>query len=649
MRDIRISQLPATNFFNKAFDRTIIRSIILPILLLAGTLILWLVSIPKIDPAKMNDLGLISVLPLTFIAALGVLAISFILALNQEKSHDSILLLHVLVLIFILHATPQIVYGTLRYSWAWKHVGIVDYIQRHGSVDPTLTNLNAYHNWPGFFALAAFYNVIAGLPSSLVYAGWGPLFFNLIDLGALWMIYKSLTQDRRLMWFSLWLFFLFSWVGQDYFSPQAISYFMYLIAIAIVLKWFRERSISSREDPKPKMYFQRIRNFYHRLIARAAVDVSQGKPLNSRQRLAMMAMMILVFTAIASSHQLTPLILISALAALVIFQITNQRYLPVLMVVITTVWIIFMAIGFLNGNLSWIVKSIGSLLDNVNGNLVNLDIASPGQQLIARIDRLLSAAVWILGFLGLIRRYRSGHWDLAAILLTIAPIPMLVLNSYGGEMLFRVYLFSLPFITFLAAALFYPHLQAGLSLKTPLFTAILSLMLIPGFLYSYYGKEEMYYFSPNEIAAAQYLFNIAPKGSLIVDGIWDWPRQYTNYEYYNYFSIFVQSQVEKNRVLQNPIGTLSNIMEDATPGSVYVTQTHVAGQTENESSTASSTDQDEYPAAFLIITRSQIAEAEMTGALPANFFSTLTNTLPRSPHFQVIYSNPDATIIEYIH
>ena len=39
---------------------------------------------------------------------------------------------HVVALVAILHATPSILYGTLRYAWAYKHVGIVDYIQRHG-------------------------------------------------------------------------------------------------------------------------------------------------------------------------------------------------------------------------------------------------------------------------------------------------------------------------------------------------------------------------------------------------------------------------------------------------------------------------------------------------------------------------------------
>jgi len=41
----------------------------------------------------------------------------------------------ILALIAILHATPSLLYGTLRYSWAWKHVGVVDFFMRHAGGD----------------------------------------------------------------------------------------------------------------------------------------------------------------------------------------------------------------------------------------------------------------------------------------------------------------------------------------------------------------------------------------------------------------------------------------------------------------------------------------------------------------------------------
>ncbi len=594
----------------------------------------------------MNDLGLVSVLPFTYFASLGILTISFLRLLIQKKKVDIIFALHILMLIIIFHLTPQIVYGTLRYSWAWKHVGIVDFIQRNGAVDPNIGNLNAYHNWPGFFALAAMYNVVAGLSSSLGYAGLGPFFFNLLDFGALFLIYKSLTIDNRLAWLSIWLFYLFSWVGQDYFSPQAFSYFLYLVALAMLLRWFRRRRQTEPLENIPRKRFSTVIKLYNSIINRPSADELVLEQPDTRMRVIFMAALVLLFIVIASSHQLTPLMLVSALSLLVIFQVTNQRYLPILMAVVTMVWVTFMAVGFLNGNLYWIIKSIGSLLDNVNGNLINLAIASPGQQLIAKIDRLLSAVAWVLGLMGFIRRIRTGHWDLAAALLAIAPLPLIAINSYGGEMIFRVYMFSLPFVVFFAAALFFPDLKSGTSRRTFTSSTILSLILIPGFLFSYYGKERMYYFSPNEIAAAQFIFDTAPKGSLIIDGIWDWPRQFTHYEDYNYLSILLLDPAERLNVIQNPVTELQKYMDDAAPGSVFVNQVPANQSAENEPNTGSV--MYEYPAAYIVITRSQIAESEMTGTLPADWSGIISQALSHSPNFQVVFSNPDAVVFKYL-
>jgi hypothetical protein len=596
----------------------------------------------------MNDFGLVSVLPGTFFIALALLAVSFLIVLQREESGEAILLLHILVLIFMLHATPQLVYGTVRYSWAWKHVGIVDYIQRNGSVNPSIYNLDAYHNWPGFFALAAFYNSVAGLPSSLGYAGWGPFFFNLLNLGALVMIFKSLTTDRRLIWLSVWFFYLFSWVGQDYFSPQAFSYFFYLIILAVILRWFRVHKSSLQTHTQKTVPDRGIAKLYHTMVNRHSLENEQIVQTNGGQRLLLMSIIVLIIIVIASSHQLTPVMAVSAVAALVLFRITKQSYIPILIGVVTAAWTIFMAVGFLDGNLDWIVKSIGSLLDNFSINLINLDIASPGQQYIAMIDRGLSVLVWILGFLGLYRRFRYGHWDLPALVLALSPLPILAFNSYGGEMLFRVYLFSLPFITFLAAGLFYPSEKARAAIPTTVFATLVSLLIIPGFLFAYYGKDRMYYFSPNEVAAAQYIYERAPKGTLIVDSTWNWPRLATNYEYYNYRSLLSLSRERRAEIMQNPVEILSPMMEYASSGSVFVKYIQPGIETGVEPIAPRAEAAANYPAAYLIITRSQIAEAEMTGVLPREWFATLTKALSESDNFRVVFSNSDAVVYEFV-
>ena len=153
----------------------------------------------------------------------------------------------------MIHGTPAIIYDTLRYSWAWKHVGIVDYIQRHGSVESDVETLSAYHDWPGFFTLSALVTDVAGVRAATAFAAGAPVLFNLAFVGGLFLIFRSLTRDRRLLWLAIWLFVLADWVGQDYFAPQAMAYFLYLVVIGICVGWLRGRStMRSRTQSAPR-------------------------------------------------------------------------------------------------------------------------------------------------------------------------------------------------------------------------------------------------------------------------------------------------------------------------------------------------------------------------------------------------------------
>src|SRR5207253_4125007 len=100
--------------------------------------------------------------------------------LRAPRVRQSAPALHPAALVPVVHGTPAIAYGTLRYSWAWKHIGIVDYIQRHGSVNPDIGFLDAYHNWPGFFALAALVTRLGGWHDAIGIATWAPVFFELL-------------------------------------------------------------------------------------------------------------------------------------------------------------------------------------------------------------------------------------------------------------------------------------------------------------------------------------------------------------------------------------------------------------------------------------------------------------------------------------
>ena len=64
--------------------------------------VLWITALDDIHMAHMNDLGLISVLPLSFLIALGTITLAFFLALHNEPFPTTLVCLIVIVLIVML-------------------------------------------------------------------------------------------------------------------------------------------------------------------------------------------------------------------------------------------------------------------------------------------------------------------------------------------------------------------------------------------------------------------------------------------------------------------------------------------------------------------------------------------------------------------
>src|SRR6266480_1653975 len=205
------------------------------VLLPVGTLFLWFISLKAVDIGRMNDLGLISVLPPSIIIALIILTISFCLTL-QLQMRVSILLLHVVFLVFMLYSITTLVEEAPHLAVIYKSAGYTEYIMRTGTVKP---DLDFYFNWPTFYFLSALLTQLARYHDILNFAAWTPVFFNLIYLGPLYMVFTSATTNKRLVWLALWFFALTNWVEQDAFVPQGLDFFLYLVIIAILLRWFK--------------------------------------------------------------------------------------------------------------------------------------------------------------------------------------------------------------------------------------------------------------------------------------------------------------------------------------------------------------------------------------------------------------------------
>jgi hypothetical protein len=560
--------------------------------------VVWLLvgaSLLHVDLAGMGDLGLVSVLPIGFWVGLVLLTAGFGVGVTRRRLSPSLLGAYVVTLVLVLHGTPAALYGTLRYAWAWKHVGVIDYLGRHGATDLHLGgNLAAYQAWPGFFAGNLLLLKVIGARSALSYASWAPAFFDLLVLAPLYLIFRNFTEDRRLIWTALWLFCLGNWVGQDYFSPQAAAYFLYLVVLAVGLRWYSSSGVAPAD-------------------ARGVVM----PPLRDdpARRALMLGVLGLVVAAIATSHQLTPLMLISAVTGLVLCRRCSERLLLVVAVVLTGAWILVVARSFLAANFHSIAASFGRPDANAQANLLNLSHASSGQVLVADLDRLLSAALWLLAAIGVWRRRRNRRADLPLLVLALTPLPLIVSNSYGGEIVFRVYLFALPFVAFFAAASLFPSERAGRSRLYLVAVIGVSAALLAGFLFSYYGEEQVNYFSPQEVAATSWLYSHAPAGSVITGPTGDLPWGDRNVELYRHYWFALDTPKGRQTILANPVQALSADLSDPRD-----------------------------PAAFLVFTRAQAAEVDTTGLLPAGAIERIEAAVVSSGRFRVVYRNADATI-----
>ena len=579
-------------------------------------LFLWSTSLRTISLNDMNDLGLISALSPRIIAAPGILLVSFILTLQRHKIRVWLLVFQLMGIILILYGIPHLMVPQVCCAPLYRHAGYTDYIMQTGTVDPYL---DIYFNWPGFFVLSAFFTKVFGYSTILTYAGWAPVFFNVIYLGPMYAIFASIATNKRLVWLSLLFFTITNWVGQDYFSPQGLDFFLYLVIIMILLKWFRM-------PPKKQIQLAKDASFVQKFFAWLQVSDSQSPSIEPWQRRWLFGCLILVFGLIVCSHPLTPFFTLLSVFALVIFRRCYPFWLPILMTAMTAAWIFIVARPYTSQHISTIIDSFGHLFSNVPtsitaGNMVGDSL----YQVVAKMRLYTTVLLWFLALLGAIKRLRQGNHDITCILLAIAGFPLIVAQNYGGEMLLRIYLFVEPFMCFFAASLFFGKTMgtaptaARVGAAFPWRTAAImatSLILLGSFFFTRYGDERAEYVSPEEWHAVQYLYQVAPAHSFILEAWNQVPLYFENYSKYEI-----------------------QMLATSLPETVRHTDTNEIVQLfENKRNRN----------AYIIFSQEQQINATSWYGLPRDALQRLETGLLQTGKFKIIYRNSDTQILQFI-
>lgn len=329
-----------------------------------------------------------------------------------------------------------------------------------------------------------------------------------------------------------------------------------------------------------------------------------------------MAILLGLFVTTVASHQLTPFAVLLAVTALVVLDRCSSARLPLVMMVLIGTWSAFLSVAYFKGHLATLTGNVGALEQNV-GTSVGGRLYGSTEHLFVLYARLaITGGVWSLAFLGAIRAYRRRRFSVTFALLACAPFALMALQPYGGEILLRTYLFSLPFIAFFAACFFYVAPDTGRSWITTGLACVAVGVLGLGFLVTRYGNERMDYFTPAELSAVRYVTGTARPGSLLLAAASSLPWKLEKYEQFDYKTL------------------------DASPVWLRLDPEHpdvaaLVREVERELKRPTG--------GYFLLTRSQEAQLEMLG-WRRGFLERFEQALRGSQELRIAYANGDASV-----
>ncbi|MBJ7337661.1 hypothetical protein [Mycolicibacterium sp.] len=370
----------------------------------------WAIALKPLRSNPGGDYGLL----LTPGGALLVVAMtavvsSFTAALAARRS--VLAALAVLASVVVGRLTSTLITEVPAYTWTYKHIGVVDYINSDQALAPYWTDI--YVRWPGFFTAMAWFSSVTGLGPVDVAHWFAPVVDVLISIvvGALAL---TVTRSMSTALVSSLVVQLVNWVAQDYYSPQALSLVMAFSILAML--WCSNRF-----------------------------------PIAGYLSVA-------VFIAMVWTHQLTPAWIIVAVIALSIARRVRPRWIFVYYLLVWGAYVI----PRLDSVERYGLFSFDPVA-NTAGTSQSERPPSAGYQFTVLVDRGLALTFWALAAICVVILWRRRSKPWATAIVAFSPMVLIVSQSYGGEATMRVFLYSLAGCTLLIA----PFLARALVNSTP--------------------------------------------------------------------------------------------------------------------------------------------------------------------------------------
>ncbi len=450
---------------------------------IAAAVLLFTLSVPGLAAAPVTVFGLLASggpgVALVGAALCGV--IGFLWSVRRGAPLSAAVALVVVVLVFRL--PTALATSEPLYSWTYKHLGVVDFIAQNGH---TAGDVDIYSGWPGFFAAMAWFVSVTGVPVIAVAQG----FIVGVDLLLVVSFYAAARAFRLSPTAALVGSFLASvanWVGQDYFSPQAVAFVLGITVVTLVLR--------SRRDP------------------------------------AMGWLAVPFFAAIVVSHQLTPYWLVGVTIALGVLGRLRPRYLGLVFAAIAGgyLWLNREALGnhqLISGfdilsNASSQTFGVGSLAQTITS------LSSRGVSVV-----LLGGAALVVAH-ALLRRRGFRRWRVLGVAaIAFTSFALLLGQGYGGEAIFRVYLYAIPGCMLLVAPVLARLLRSrlvagGRATVRPLLAGAVVVVVSLAALQASYGAWFVNLVTRDSVAVAQFVADEAPSTSILISPLSAGPGRMT--------------------------------------------------------------------------------------------------------------------------
>jgi hypothetical protein len=475
------------------------------VLLTAAAAVLWIVALVVVEPRGAGDVGMITAFPAPWWLGIALLLAAFVGHVRLGV-RPALALLQVGLLLAFLYVIMTIAEPYARIPTSYTHVGLVDYIVRDHRI---ASSFDGRYSWPGSLALGAMLTQLAGVESSAAFVRWAIPAFTALWALAVYVVATAYAspQDgrwthparRATPWIAVWLFLLLNWVGQDYWSSQALNFFLVLVAIGAVATWLPRRPRGAGTPP--------------------FLPDEQPAPLTGGQRAGLFLIVVAIAAVVASSHQLSPFMLTGALVALWLVDRRDIRFLALLAGVLTLTWVSWGAMAYWLNHLSILTDDVGEVGDVVTaGTAARIAEGSSGRQVVLAVRLLVSMTAWLGAagcFILVLRRHRPA---ITVAALVGVPFGAVAMQEYGGELGLRIFLFSLPFVALLQAEGVRRFVQARWQRPAAAAAAgvVAAALLVPAFVVARYGNEKFEQVYAEDVAVVEEFYRVAPPGAVVL-------------------------------------------------------------------------------------------------------------------------------------